>query len=312
MKKQLLIFLAFLPISVVSQEQLAKLNLNVLKKPTGKAALVLSTVSNDALGFASSLQNSFAANGLVLPVAKIDDEIIESVIAKYRGTEMLLLTCSYESYEVFGCGGYVPKKMNGSVFYFGPKGESLSCATFSFSQNYFGMNRKCMYHVTDDLARRLIKEFDLTVDIQLNGAAPALGKVENRNLDEDSLRAVISAGSADAIQGVYKSMIGGDDKCGTYRIGILEEGYGYEIINLKKTKNWEVGEVKAELEETAVSGIYSGIWNSSTKTPFDCMFSLEGGLLEVLLSEDLSCSYVKLWRKKDFQSQSPFLEMIYK
>lgn len=301
MKKILFILLTSLPFSFLAQERLAKLNLNVLKKPTGTAALVLSASSNDPLGFASSLQNSFNAQGFFLPVGGIDTKPYESVIAKYRGEEMLLLTCSYNYRADTGCGGSVPSKLTGSVLYFGPKNEPMSCANFSFSQG--GFEGKCMSRVTDDLARRLIQQFGPTVDIQLNGPAPLLGKVQNRNLDEDSLRAAIRSGDLDPIQGVYKSMIGGDDRCGTYRIGIIKEGYGYEIINLKQTGNWDVGEVKAELEETAASGIYSGIWNSSLKNPIDCMFSLKGGLLEILMSEDKTCNYVKLWPKSDLKEE---------
>ena len=219
MKKILFILLTSLPFSFLAQERLAKLNLNVLKKPTGTAALVLSASSNDPLGFASSLQNSFNAQGFFLPVGGIDTKPYESVIAKYRGEEMLLLTCSYNYRADTGCGGSVPSKLTGSVLYFGPKNEPMSCANFSFSQG--GFEGKCMSRVTDDLARRLIQQFGPTVDIQLNGPAPLLGKVQNRNLDEDSLRAAIRSGDLDPIQGVYKSMIGGDDRCGTYRIGII-------------------------------------------------------------------------------------------
>ena len=119
--------------------------------------------------------------------------------------------------------------------------------------------------------------------------------VQNTGYNETSIKPIIDEQN-DGIVGIYKGVtqVGIQYKLACYKVG----DNNYNLIYLSSRESlsrWRVGDVKAELEPTAIPSMYIAKWRMADKTlNSDCFVVFEGGLMKILISgtEDL---YVKLY-----------------
>lgn len=118
---------------------------------------------------------------------------------------------------------------------------------------------------------------------------------QNTGYNETSIKPIIDEQN-DGIVGIYQRVtrIGYKYKLACYKVG--ENSYKLIYLSSKEClSRWRVGDVKAELEPTAIPSMYIATWRMADKTlNSDCFVVFEGGLMKIFISgeEDL---YVKLY-----------------
>ena len=118
---------------------------------------------------------------------------------------------------------------------------------------------------------------------------------QNTGYNETSIKPIIDEQN-DGIVGIYQRVtrIGYKYKLACYKVG--ENSYKLIYLSSKEClSRWRVGDVKAELEPTAIPSMYIATWRMADKTlNSDCFVVFEEGLMKIFISgeEDL---YVKLY-----------------
>ena len=98
--------------------------------------------------------------------------------------------------------------------------------------------------------------------------------VQKDSKNEIELKSYYDTNKIDLIEGIYKSYKSDE----YYKLGIIKVDDIYKAIVLESNKPiWEVGEIKAEFESTAVEGVFSIKFYNQNKILIETFANLEGG-----------------------------------
>lgn len=123
-------------------------------------------------------------------------------------------------------------------------------------------------------------------------------EVENINMDENKLKSYFDTAKLDPIEGIYKTYKSETN----YKVGIIKVGDKYKAVIIESDfPQWKKGDVKADLESTAVEDVYSIKYFLGDKTSLETFANLVGGLMTVELKnstgENDNLKFLKLYPK---------------
>lgn len=166
--------------------------------------------------------------------------------------------------------------------------NTFSCSSYGNLKD----NLKSFFEEINKLKNHSYNE-NLTTKIQV----PIIVQKDSKN--EIELKSYYDTNKIDLIEGIYKSYKSDE----YYKLGIIKVNDIYKAIILESNKPiWEVGEIKAEFESTAVEGVFSIKFYNQNKILIETFANLEGGLITVELKnlegEDTNMKFLKLYPKK--------------
>lgn len=100
----------------------------------------------------------------------------------------------------------------------------------------------------------------------------------------------------DGICGIYEEI--SDNNTGVYRLGCVKEKGKYYLVYLgsrEKYPWWKMGDIKAEMEESATPGLFKAKWSMQHKgINSDCLLSFDGVSMQSFISKDKNV-YMKMY-----------------
>lgn len=220
----------------------------------------------DSYGISASLSNYFQSIGMTLLSSDYKTWPLDA-----KGDPCLVAAC-YPYTNGQSTVGFTIKNCKNEVIYT-EKSSSLNW-TNDFQNNYNRALKNCL----DKLDKR-----QYSFNPNMTPVLP-LPAVETTKETETSIKNYLTANTISPLEGIYKSYA--TDDLGYYKLGIIKQGNMYKAIIIESfLKQWKAGEVKATLEPSAISGIYSVKWNMANKTPVETFGKLDDeGLLTVELT----------------------------
>jgi S1-C subfamily serine protease len=115
---------------------------------------------------------------------------------------------------------------------------------------------------------------------------------------EASLKSYFLNSKIDAIEGIYERT-SRTEQMSKYKVGIVRSSDGYEVIYLNGAENsedWDEGEIKARLTETATPLMYKAKWYMANKRiNEDPFITFERGKMNEVFPDEENGTYIKLF-----------------
>ena len=133
----------------------------------------------------------------------------------------------------------------------------------------------------------------------------------HKEITNKQARAYLDSLKTDNIEGVYKTL--GSKRDNKYKIFVQrDEEFGYNVYILDEVSNaykdvWNVGDMKAIFEPTAIKNTYSGTWINSAKSgTLDVFATYKDGVMTIQYSDDeTSDNFIKLYPNLGIDSSKP-------